>query len=400
MSGIEDTGAARARSGGAARSRLPGVVYLFGLTIFMLTTSEFMVAGMLPSLASALDATVGEIGYLISIYALGMAVGGPLVMALLMHFKAPNKPALLALLVIYVAGAVLAALAPNYAVMATARLVTGASSSACFGVSLAIAADLVTPQARGRAASIVFSGIMLAPVLGLPATTAIAQEFGWRASFWAIAVLSLVCTVLVAALAPKPKSRAEFGLDDELKALKRGRLWAAYATSGLIIGATFSAFSYAAPIFTELAGLAPAIIPFLLGAYGIANVVGNLVVGRYADEYTIPILVAGLVALAAALTALAVFAGTAIIAVVAFLAIGLVGVPMNPALVARVMRTAHPGPLINTVHTSIITTGIAFGAWAGGLGIDAGYGLRAPLWIGLTLALLGLLSLAPKQVRR
>ncbi len=165
------------------RSRLPGVVYLFGSTIFMLTTSEFMVAGMLPSLAAALEATVGQVGYLISLYAVGMAVGGPLVMALLMHFKAPNKPALLALLAIYVAGAALAAAAPNYATMAVARLVTGASSSACFGVSLAIAAELVSPQARGRAASIVLSGIMLAPVLGLPATTAIAQELGWRASF-------------------------------------------------------------------------------------------------------------------------------------------------------------------------------------------------------------------------
>lgn len=385
---------------GRRPSRMPAVVHLFALTIFMLTTSEFMVAGMLPSLSAALDATVGRIGHLISLYALGMALGGPAVMALLMRFQAPNKPALLALLAIYVVGATMAASAPDYPVMALARLITGASSSACFGVCLAIAAERVPPHARGRAASIVLSGIMLAPVLGLPVTTAIAQHFGWRASFWAVALLSLILTLLVAALVPGSRGSGRSGLGEEWAALRRGRLWAVYATSGLITGATFSAFSYAAPVFIELTGLPPSAIPVLLVAYGTANVAGNLVVGRYADRHTIPILVAGLASLAAALAGLAAFAEAAIPAIAAFVAIGLVGMPMNPAMVARVMRTAHPGPLVNTVHTSVITAGIAFGTWAGGVGVDAGYGLRAPLLIGLALALVGLASLAPPRLRR
>ncbi|WP_315767054.1 MFS transporter [Bradyrhizobium sp. SZCCHNR2009] len=394
----------RDRNPDSSRDRLPEpagmplVVYLLGLTIFALTTSEFMVAGMSPALSAAFAASVAEIGYLVSLYALSMAIGGPLVIALLLRLKAPNKPALLLLLGLYVAGGVVAALAPDYGVMAIARIVTGAASSACFGVALAIAAELVAPQARGRAASIVLGGLMLAPVLGLPATTAIEQGLGWRASFWSIAVLAMLSTVLVAAFVPDLKSRAEVGLSVELDALRKTRLWAAYTTSGLIIGATFAAFSYAVPLFIDKARLSPATMPVLLAAYGGANVFGNLVVGRFADRYTIPILFGGLIALALALLVFAVFATNSNVAVLAFLAVGVAGVPMNPAMVARVMRIAHPGPLVNTVHTSAITAGLAFGAWAGGVGIDAGYGLTAPLWVGLALALLGLLSLAPSRM--
>jgi predicted MFS family arabinose efflux permease len=141
-------------------------------------------------------------------------------------------------------------------------------------------------------------------------------------------------------------------------------------------------------------------VPILLAVYGAANVLGNIMVGRYADRHIFPILAAGLIVLSLALGSFALFAGSRIISVVALLVIGLVGVPMNPAMAARVMRIAHPGALVNTVHTSVINIGLAFGAWAGGLGIDAGYGLRSPLWIGFALALAGLLSLAPAGVRR
>lgn len=320
-------------------------------------------------------------------------------MALLLALRAPHKPALLGLLAIYVAGSAVAALAPNYAVMAVARVVTGAASAACFGVSLAIAAELVSPETRGRAASVVLGGLMLAPVFGLPATTAIAQAFGWRASFWAVVAVSALCALVAAARIQASTRQAQVSLSDEWVALKQGRLWAAYATSGLIIGATFSAFSYATSIFTELTRLPSAAMPVVLAAYGMANVVGNYFVGRVADRHTIPTLLAGLVALAVALTAFSLFVTHTIGAVAAFLVIGLVGVPMNPAMVARVMSVAHPGSLVNTVHTSVITTGIAFGSWAGGLGIDCGYGLRMPLWTGVALAIAGLVTLLPRRAR-
>ena len=142
---------------------LPFIVYILALTNFALTTAEFMVAGMMPSLATALDVSVGEIGYLISWYALGMAIGGPVLSMLLLALRVPNKPTLLWLLVLYVAGAVLAAAASTYAVMAAGRVIMGVASAACFGVSISICAGLVAPEGRGRAVSFVLAGLMFAP---------------------------------------------------------------------------------------------------------------------------------------------------------------------------------------------------------------------------------------------
>jgi len=379
---------------------VPAFVYLLAIVIFAITTSEFMVAGLMPTLAQAFSVSVGEIGYLISFFALGMAIGGPLATAGMLAVRSPNKPALLAMLVLFLAGSLLAAFAPNYTVMAIARTVQGVSSAACFGIAMTICAELVRPDLRGRAVSFVLAGLTLSPILGVPATSLISQSFGWQAAFWGIVALAVLCIPIIAFGVPASKRGAAIDLGASLADLNNGRLWAAYTTSGLIIGATFAAFSYFAAIFTEVAGLPRTAIPLLLAAYGVANIVGILVVGRLADRFTIRVLVYGLIVLAAALALFALFTTNAAISSAAFLVIGLTGVSLNPAMVARVMRTAHPGPLVNSMHASMITGGLALGTWAGGFGIDAGLGLRSPLWIGFGLALLGLLSLAPRSLRQ
>lgn len=389
----------RGEASGTA-THMPFPVYLLSAAVFVMTTSEFMVAGIMPSLSTAFDVSIGEIGYLISLFALGMTIGGPLVTALLLHLKVPNKPAFLWLVGLFVAGSVVTAIAPNYAIMALGRVIQGISSGGCFGIGLTICANLVRPDLRGRAVSIVLAGLMLAPVVGVPAITLVDQSFGWRASFWTIAVLAVVATVVIAAGVPASKREEFADLRSSFAELRNGQLWAAYLTSGLIIGATFAAFSYFSPIFTEVVGLPASAIPMLLAVYGIANVIGNLVVGRFADRYTFPVLLTGLSVLALALVVFALFAAVPAIAVAAFIVIGLFGITMNPAMAARVMRAAHPGPMVNALHSSVITGGLAVGTWAGGLGIDAGYGLTAPLWVGFGLAILGLVSLAPAKARQ
>lgn len=384
----------------ADSAAMPLAVYLLSAAVFATTTSEFMVAGIMPSLSTALDVSVGEVGYLISLFALGMTIGGPLVTALLLHLKVQNKPAFLWLLGLFVAGSVVTAIAPNYAIMALGRAIQGISSGGCFGIGLTICASLVRPDLRGRAVSIVLAGLMLAPVVGVPAMALIDQSFGLRASFWAIVILAALSTVIVAIGVPSSRREEVAGLRSSIAALANGRLWAAYLTSSLIIGATFAAFSYFSAIFIQVTGLPATSTPILLAIYGVANVIGNLVVGRFADRFTIPILVGGLTFLAVALTVFALFAAVPAIAVAAFIVIGLFGITMNPAMAARVMRAAHPGPMVNALHSSVITGGLAVGTWAGGLAIDAGYELTAPLWVGLGLALLGLLSLAPPGARR
>ncbi|VVD68897.1 MFS transporter [Pandoraea capi] len=379
------------------KSTMPPVVYLLGLTVFAMTTAEFMVAGMMPALAHAMNVGIGDIGNLISLYALGMTIGGPVLTALLLALRTPHKRALIWLLSINVAGGVLAAVSTRYEVMALARIIMGVASSATFGVALTLCADLVAPSVRGRAASFVLGGLMFSPVVGVPLTAFIEQHYGWRASFWLVAVLAALCTVAVALWAPRSEKQEEevVSLAAEFRSLLNRPLWAAFATSGLIIGATFAAFSYFSPIFLNVAGVSATSIPNLLAMYGIANIIGNAVVGRFADRHTLTVLIAGLSVLALALISFALWAELTPVGIAAFAAIGLTGVSLNPAMVARVMRAAAPGPLVNTMHTSVITAGLAFGTWAGGAAIDAGYSMRAPLWIGAAMAALGLASLLP-----
>lgn len=372
---------------------LPATVYLLSFTIFSLVTAEFMVAGMMPALADAFSVSIAQVGNLIAFYALGMALGGPPVIMLLLVRRVSNKHALVGLLALYVFAAVLAAAAPTYSVMLIARCLMGISSAACIGLCLTICAALVPIDARGRAISVVLAGLMLAPVAGVPLMAWLEQHFGWRASGWLIVVMASVCTLLAATRIPRVEPGSEPALSQQWATLNRRSLWAAYLTSGLIIGATFAAFSYCAPILIDAAGLQPRHLAPLLALYGIANLLGNYVVGRVADRYTMPALGWGLVMLVVSLSGFALAGDRLWLNIGFFIMLGLTGVALNPAMVARVMKAAEPTALVNILHTSVITGGLAVGSWAGGAVIEAGYGLRAPLWVGAGIALVGLISL-------
>ncbi|MGF9908910.1 MFS transporter [Brevibacillus fortis] len=372
---------------------MPSMIYLLAVAIFAMTTSEFMVAGMMNELADDFGVSIPSIGYFITAYAGAMVVGGPILTAALLHIR--RKQALLSLVAVFFIGQALGAMAWNYESMMLARILTGIASSAAFGISVSISASLVPPHSRGKAASIVLAGLMIATVIGLPLTTVIAQYFGWRMSFWAVAVVVLLSGTLIQWLLPSSAQKDQMNGKDELASFQNPHLWAAYATSMLIIGGTFAAFSYFTPILTGVTAFSDASIPYLLALYGIATVIGNVLIGRLADRFTMRILVTGLSILLAALVLFAVGAENKWIAVLSIVLIGLTGVAMNPAMIARVMNTAGSGTMVNTVHTSFITLGVAIGSSLGGIGISSGYGLVSPLWVGACLAVIGLLSIVP-----
>lgn len=375
------------------RPKLPSTVYLLALTIFSLVTAEFMIAGMMPALAQAFSVSLAQVGNLIAFYALGMALGGPPVTVLLLSRGFSNKRALTGLLGVYVAAGVLAATAQSYEVLVLARVIMGVSSAVCIGLCMTVCAELVEVSERGRAVAVVLAGLMLSPVAGVPMTAWVEQHHGWRASSWAVVVLALLCTALATVRLPHSQPGSESGLAQQWATLHNRSLWGAYITSGLIIGATFAAFSYCTPILIEEVGIAPGHVAPLLALYGVANLVGNMIVGRLADRYTLPTLGWGLALMVLALAGFALAGDQLWLNLGCFILLGLTGVALNPAMVARVMRAAEPGALVNTLHTSVITAGLALGSWAGGVAIDGGYGLRAPLWVGALMACLGLLSL-------
>ncbi|MFG2648222.1 MFS transporter [Streptomyces sp. NPDC048436] len=373
---------------------MPRAVYLLALGIFAMVTSEFVVAGLMPQMAEGLHATIPEIGYLITAFAVAMAFGGPFLTIGLLKMR--QKQALLVLFAIFLAGNVLAALAPDYRTMLVARVITGIASQAFFGVSISLCAQLTRPEVRGRAIAVALNGLMLGTLLGLPLSTVIGEHLGWRAAFWAITGLTVLAALATLAGVPRIERIEDDGgsLRQELGAFRSPRLWLTLTTSTFVIGATFSAFSYLNPILTEVTGFSTGTVPLLLIAYGAATVVGNTIVGRFADRHTVPVLLIGLLLNLGFLAGFAVLAQLSVPAVALMMGIGLVGVTMNPALVTRVQRTGNARPLVNTVHSSFITLGIIIATSVGGPAIDT-FGLRAPLWIGAALAGLGLLTLVP-----
>ncbi|MFF7651135.1 MFS transporter [Streptomyces sp. NPDC007983] len=377
---------------------MPRAIYVLALGIFAMVTSEFAVAGLMPQMARGLDVTIPQVGYLITAFAVAMAVGGPLLTVALL--RTPQKTALMVVFAVFLVGNVLAATAPGYGVMMLARVITGTASQAFFGVAISMCAQLTRPEKRGRAIGVAMNGLMLGTLLGLPVSTLIGEHLGWRAAFWAISVLAVAAALCTLAGVPRVE-RAEGGgtFRQELAVFRNRRLWLALSTSTLIIGATFSAFSYFNPILTKVTGFGAGTVPLLLIAYGAATVVGNSIVGRLADRHTPHVLLGGLILNACFLLGFALLAHLSVPAVVFMMGIGLVGVTMNPAMVTRVQRTGNAGPLVNTVHTSFITLGIIIGSSAGGLAIDA-FGLRAPVWFGAALAAIGIFTVVPELTAR
>lgn len=377
---------------------MPRAVYILALGIFAMVTSEFLVAGLMPQIARDLGVGISQVGYLITAFAVAMALGGPLLTAALA--KLPHTSALTVLFAIFLAGNVSAAVAGDYWFMLLARVVTGTASAAFFGIAMSICVQLTAPQLRGRAISMAMNGLMLGTLLGLPLSTVLGTHLGWRAAFSAVGVLTVVAWLCTAVGVPRSADRAGDGpLDKQRNAFGSPWLWLAMSTSLLIIGATFAAFTYLTPILTEVTGFATDTVPLLLVAYGAATVVGNYIVGRLAVEHTLRVLLIGLLVNVCCQLGFAVLADSPWPAVVCMLGIGLVGVTMNPAMITRVQRNADSGPMVNSVHTSFITGGVVVGSWLGGLGVD-NFGLRAPLWLGATLAALGIVTVLPDLARR
>ncbi|MGW1353671.1 MFS transporter [Streptomyces sp. NPDC002409] len=380
------------------KKAVPPAVYVLAAGVFAMVTSEFTVAGLMPQLAEGLGTGIPQIGYLVTIFAAAMAVGGPLLTVALL--KTPPRTALMIVFAIFLVGNVTAALATGYPMMVLARIVSGAASQAFFGIAVSMGVQFVDERGRGRAVAVVMNGLMLGTLLGLPLATFVGGRFGWQPAFWAITVITLLAAALTHAVVRNPSIPSDEGNDfaapagSQLAVLRRPQFLLALVSSTLIIGATFSAFSFFTPILTEVTGFSEGIVPVLLLVYGAATLLGNIVVGRLADRHTISTLLIGTGLNALFLAGFALFADLPPPALAFMLGIGLVGVTMNPAMAVRVQRSGSTAPLVNTIHGSFITLGVVIGSAAGSALIPQ-HGLRAPIVLGVGLAVLAIVAILP-----
>ena len=375
-------------------------LYVLMLTIMVVVMSEFQTAGMMPQIAADLGVSTGQVGTVVTLYALGMALGGPLLVYLLRH--RPPKGSLLIVIGTYAALEVLVPLIHEFWWLALLRVLTGCLSGAAYGIAVSYSARLApSPEKIGEAVSIVLGGIMVGTVIGLPLSHFLAARWGWQSSFYILGIAAFAVFLISLLTLPAREAATQEAAAQDLRKLRSPKLWSRYLVSLLTIGAAFAGFSYFTPLLEQNAGFATNTTTLILLAYGIVSFIGNLIVGKFADQHAIGILRIGHTLLFISLALLGSFSNAQPLVLAMVLIVGVAGVPMNPALVAHVAEIGGTGNMVSTVHTSLITMGVALGSAIGALAIGrAGDDPSAAMWIGAAFAVLATLTLATQARRR
>lgn len=361
---------------------------------FGIGLTEFVIAGLLPDVARSFAVDEAAAGWLISGYALSVAVGAIGLTAAVTRFN--RKHVLTALMVLFIAGNLVSALAPTYAVMMGGRVLAALTHGAFFGIGSVVAANLVAPERKAGAIAMMFAGLTTANVLGVPFGTLLGQQLGWRSTFWAITGIGVLALVGMATLVPsQPADRSGPGLRGEATAFREPQVWLSLAVTVLGFGGMFGAFTYIAYTLTQVSGFAASTVPWLLILFGTGLFAGNYLGGRAADRSVPRTLFVVLGALALVMAVFAATATSQAVTVVALVLMGGFGFATVPGLQMRIMDHAGQAPtLASGANIAAFNVGNAAGAWLGGLTITAGLGYTSTLWVGAALSVGGLVVLA------
>lgn len=367
---------------------MPVALLALAISAFAIGTTEFVIMGLLPEVAIDLGVSIPSADLLISGYALGVVIGAPLLTVL--GGRLPRKKMLLGLMVLFIAGNLVSALADTYGVLMSGRVVAALAHGAFFGIGSVVAADLVAPQRRASAIALMFTGLTVANVLGVPMGTALGQALGWRSTFWAVTVLGVIGLLGIVFLVPRQEARRG-NLRGELAVFRNPQVWLALLMTAFGFAGVFASFTYIAPMMTEVAGFSSGAVTWLLVLFGVGLFAGNLLGGRAADRSVMKSVVVILISLAAVLTAFVFTAHSPVLAAITIVLFGAAGFATVPPLQMRVMQTAQGAPaLASAANIAAFNLGNAGGAWLGGLAIERGLGYTSPNWIGALLAVGGL----------
>jgi len=265
----------------APAAKMPISLLALALSAFAIGTTEFVIMGLLPNVALDLQVSIPLAGWLISGYALGVAIGAP-IMAVLTA-KLPRKITLLLLMVIFIVGNIMCALSYSYGFLMLARVITALCHGAFFGIGAVVAANLVAPNRRASAVALMFTGLTLANVLGVPLGTALGQALGWRSTFWAVSIIGVVSLFALYKNLPDKKEQEATDLRKEIAALASVGLWLSLSITMLFSAAMFAMFTYIAPMLTDITGITPHGVSWTLLLIGVGLTVGNVLGGRLAD---------------------------------------------------------------------------------------------------------------------
>lgn len=375
----------------AARPRLPLVVYVLALGTFLMLTTEFVVAGILPEMSADLNVSIARAGMLITVFAIGMIIGAPLMAMLTLRLS--KRLTLVLSLIVFIVGHVIVALESDFAVLLMARFITAFATGAFWAVSAVVASRSPGPQSSARAIGIVTAGGTLATVLGVPLGALVAQSVGWRGTFWALAIAAAVATVFVARLVPAAEDEtSRTSIRAELSGLRSVRLWVTLAACMTTTGGVLAAYSFISPILTDQAGVPAALVPLVLTGFGIGSFIGTLVGGRFGDAHPSLITI-----LTPAVTVLLLFgigalAGAPWATIVLVVLLGLFGLSANGVLIDLTVRFAgQAATLGSALAVAAFNAGTAVGSAVAGLMLGSALGIAGPAAVGAGIVALTLI---------
>jgi len=382
---------------------MPVALYALTVGAFGIGVTEFVIMGLLLQVSSDLGISVPLAGLLMTGYALGVFVGAPVLTILTRSL--PRKTTLLVLMAIFTLGNLAAALSPSFGWLMAARIVTALAHGTFFGVGSVVATSLVAPERKASAIALMFTGLTLATLLGVPFGSWLGLAFGWRSTFWAVTGIGVVAFLVLAALVPADRERPAPGpLSEEFKVLARPQVQLGLVMTVLGFGGIFAVFTFIQPILVQLAGFSEAAVSPILLVFGGGLVVGNLLGGRWADRSLAPALI-GSIGLMAAVMFAATFAfHSQIGAVIAAFALGAAAFATVAPLQMWVLQQAGGAGqgLASSLNIAAFNLGNAFGAWLGGEVITQGlgYGAIAPISAVVPLVALGLAAFTVSLDRR
>ena len=360
---------------------------------FGIGTTEFVIMGLLLQVSADLQVSLTAAGLLISGYALGVAVGAPVLT--IASRKWPRKTVLLALMVVFTLGNLACALAPSYGWLMAARVVTALAHGTFFGVGSVVATGLVPPDRRASAIAIMFTGLTAATLLGVPAGAWLGLHYGWRATFWAVTAIGALAFVVIAWFVPRD-ARASSAvvppLREELAVLARPEVWRGLAMTVLGFAGVFTVFTYIQPLLLRVTGVSEGWVSPILLLFGAGLAFGNLLGGRLADRAALPAVLRTLAALVVVLGTMQFWIGTPWGAAVFVGALGIAAFATVAPMQLRVLEQASGAGqnLASSLNIAAFNLGNALGAWAGGITVDHGPGLRALGWVAALITLAGL----------
>jgi DHA1 family inner membrane transport protein len=384
-------------------ARLPFVVYVLAAGTFLMLTTEFVVAGLLPEIAGDLHVSVARAGLLITVFAVGMIVGSPS-MALLTR-RLPGRVTLMLALGIFAAGHVVVAVGAGFPLLLAARFVTAWATGAFWSVASVVATRAAGPAAGARALGLVGAGGMLANVVGVPLGAFAGQLAGWRGPFWALAALALAAAALIARNVPHDRAHEAAGsLRSELAALRSGRLWLVLAACATTTGGVLSAYSYISPLLTERAGITTGLVPLVLVGFGVGSLIGTVLGGRLGDVRPNATTIVVAAVTAVVLLGICLVSTHTVPTVVLVVLLGLFGLSANPVLSSLAVRFAGAAPTLGVaMSVSAYNLGTAVGSGIAGATLSSGLGASGPAVVGTgiaTLTLVPTVVLARIQRRR